>query len=354
MKKLYSVATEEKSTDHTVSPYQHTVCRDNLSAFLDRYTVSGEELKISTEAIISEKEASSAGVLTRIWHNMVDTKDDILTVFNAFAGYNTSKIEEYLSMIEKGELVPKKEISSKDQEHLQNKLAAFFVLGYSMKSGSKDLIAYMDKPVKDLISGKYDELYSKQLKSIFSSAPEELTKTVKPFATNLDLKKIKMPLKISGKQLDHVPISFLVKRFYHKLYMYSLVVTTEFTGEDRGSMSNPFLNNIDILDIPSKYLEDIKPFNKSEAITLLKYGIKGSRDIKSAISKAKYLFVTYGVKNQLTKTIMGLLPTLTPTFMLLVGRAFNVITTHLGNVSKDMIYYDKFIITIIDAMYERK
>lgn len=320
-------------------------------SFCDRTGYPFEE-GLSREALVSKKEGST-GILKRALHQMIDLKDDILTVFTSFAGYDVKKIEALKTKIANGELVPKKELDRVSKEKLQAKLATFFVLGNSMKS-SDDLIKYMSEPVDDILSNKYDSLFSKQWKAIWSTDPDELAKKVKPSSINLDFKKFKMPLKISDEQQKNVMISFVYKRFYRKLHMYSLYVNQDMRSEDNTKLSHPFGNNVDILEILSKYLEDIKPWNDAETIKLLDFAINKNTDIKKAVTEAKVLFHKYSAKKFVAGILGNAIPHLAIAYAILISRSHNAIITHIGNMSKEMIYYDKTITDIIMAMYETK
>ncbi|MGE3593366.1 MAG: hypothetical protein AB7G52_12865 [Arcobacter sp.] len=310
------------------------------------------DTNLSTEAIISKKEGTTS-LLTRMWHNLTDLKDDIVTVFNTFSGYDSSKLEDMLSDIKTGKLIPKKELGKTDQYRLQDKLATFFVTGNSLKNGSKDLIAYMDEPVENLLKGRYNDFMSKHWKTMWTTNPND----AKRYETiNLDFKKFRMPLKIEDDEKNFIIMSFLVKRFYHKLYLYTLYIPSgkkEKRGEESW-FSHSYLNNIDILNIQDKYIEEIKPLDTKSTIDLLEYCIKKEKDISKAISESKKLFYLYGVKNNLLKVITGITQITSSAHAVLAGRAFNVFITHLGNVSKDMIYYDKLVLDLIDSMYEKK
>jgi len=156
-----------------------------------------------------------------MWHNLTDLKDDVVTVFNTFNGYDSSKLEDILSDIKTGKLIPEKELDKTDQYRLQDKLATFFVTGNSLKNDSKDLIAYMDEPVENLLKGRYNDFMSKHWKTIWTTNPND----AKRYETiNLDFKKFRMPLKIEDDEKNFIIMSFLVKRFYHKLYLYTLYI----------------------------------------------------------------------------------------------------------------------------------
>ena len=321
----------------------------NWDMFCDETGYPKEE-NLSTEAIISKKEGATT-LLSRLWHKVTDIGDDIMTVFNAFNGYKVEELEILLVKIKKGELVPRKNIPRVNHLKLQDKFATFFVTGNSLKN-SKDLIAYMDEPVQQLLSGAYNDFMSKHWKIMWTVQPEDAQQYK---SINLNFKKFKMSLKIVDEEKENILMSFLVKRFYKKLYMYTMYKPGRKVSKDEASIfDHVYDNNIDILPIPNKYLEDIKPLPQKEMIELLTYCIKSERDIKTATREAKTLFVKYGIKNYLAKAITSITAVTAISNALLAARAFNVFVTHLGNVSKDMIYYDKMIIQLVNAMYEKK
>ena len=307
---------------------------------------------LSTEAVVSESEGKTS-FFDRAKQSLIDAKDKVVGVANLFMGYDTAKLEKYLDMLENGTLVPRKTISNKNQEKLKNKLAAFFVLGNSMNN-SKDLIEYMNEPVEQLLSGKYQDLMSKQFKSLFNPNTRSSKYKYKPTSINVDLSKIKLDLKLNDNQKDDILISFLVKRFYHKLYLYTLVVSDDISIDEGFEwFDHKFLNNVDIVEIQDKYIDDITVWDKSSVKDLLTYGIKKSRDIKSAVDKSKLIFVGYEVKSYFQGILLGLSGPLVGGLYLLFGRFTGNLTAHTANVMKEIIWYDKLILDIIDAMYEK-
>lgn len=310
------------------------------------------DLNISKEAIVSKKEGTT-GLLTRMFNSVVDTITDINTVLHTFAGFNISEIESLKEDLEKGNLVPRKEMPRIKKEKLQDQLASFFVLGNSLNKGTDDLIEYMKEPVDNLISGKYEDFISKHWKIMWNT---DANKAKEYAGLRLDLSNLKMELKISNSQKEDILISFLVKRFSSKLYMYSLFRSDDLSYKDRENIdfSNPYNDNIDILDIPSKYIEDIKILDKKEIIKLLDWAIKENRDIIKAITESKVLFHKYNTKAYLLNIVTSLNPTVSVMHQLMGGRMLKSLITHIGNVSRDIIYYDKLIRDLVYAMYERK
>jgi hypothetical protein len=277
---------------------------------------------------------------------------NINTVLHSFAGYDVDKVERLIADIESGKLVPRKELNRVAMERLQDKWSPFFVFGNSL-SKSQDIIDYLKEPVDYLLSGAYDDFITKHWKIAWSTDSNE-SKRFK--SIQLDLKKLKMELKIKDTQKEDVVISFLIKRFGNKLNMYSLLHTNDlgYEGKSNLDVKHPFFNNIDILNIPSKYVETIKPLPKEEMLKVLKWLVNENRDIKKATTEAKILFHKYNAKNFILSAVISVIPHLSIAHQILAGRAFNALITHIGNVSKDMIYYDDLITELVNAMYETK
>lgn len=329
------------------------VSRELLTIELDNVLLQNNNLNVlSTEAIVSEDEGKTS-FFDRAKQSLIDAKDKLVGVTNLFMGYDTRKLEEYLEMLNQGMLVPRKQISNKNQDKLKNKLAAFFVMGNSIRD-SKDLIDYMNEPVENFLSGKYQDLMSKQFKSLFNPNTRSSKYKYKPTSINVDLTKFKMDLKLNDNQKDDIIISFLVKRFYHKLYLYTLIVTDDLSSEKGFEwFDHKFLNNVDIIDIQDKYLEDIVVWDKEDVKALLNWGIKKNRDIKSAVDKSKIIFMGYNIKAYFQNILYGLAGPLATGVYLLFGRFTDNLTSHTANVMKEIIWYDKLILDIIDAMYEK-
>lgn len=329
------------------------VSRELLTIELDNViNHSDNNVNISTEAIVSEDEGKTS-FFDRAKQSLIDAKDKVVGVANLFMGYDTRKLEEYLQRLEDGTLVPRKQLSNKNQDKLKNKLATFFVLGNSMRD-SKDLIDYMNEPVENFLSGKYQDLMSKQFKSLFNPNTRSSKYKYKPTSINVNLDKLKMDTKLNDNQKDDILISFLIKRFYHKLYLYTLVVTDDLSSEKGFEwFDHKFLNNVDIIEIQDKYLEDIVVWDKEDVKALLNWGIKKNRDIQAAVDKSKLIFMGYNIKSYFQNILYGLTGPLSAGIYLLFGRFTNNLTSHTANVMKEIIWYDKFIISIIDAMYEK-
>lgn len=306
---------------------------------------------ISKEALVSEKEGST-GLITRFAESIKDRFGELNTILHTFAGFNVDKVERLISDIESGKLVPKKELDRVTKERLQDKWAPFFVLSNSLAK-SEDIIKYLKEPVDNINNGNYDGFISKHWKIMWSGG----AKASKQYKSiQLDLDKLKMKLKVSDKQKEDVVISFLIKRFGPKLNMYSMLYTEtmDYEGKSMLNTSNPFYNNIDILPIPSKYIEDIKPLSKDEMLKILKWLVKSNRDITKAITESKFLFHKYNAKGFLLSLVAGVHPVISGLHMAHGGRAITTFVTHIGNVTKDMIYYDKLIEELVSAMYESK
>lgn len=326
---------------------------DYIDKWKEFCTVTGMEFdhKISKEALVSKKEGTTS-LITRFTEGIMDTFSNINTVLHTFAGYDVDKVERLMNDIESGKLIPRKEINRVTMERLQDKWSPFFVFSNSL-SKSQDIIDYLKEPVDHILSGDYDDFITKHWKIAWSVDSNE-SKRFK--SVQLDLKKLKMQLKIKDVQKEDVIISFLIKRFGPKLNMYSFLHTNDLGYEDKSGLDvkHPFFNNIDILNIPSKYVETIKPLPKEEMLKVLKWLIDSNRDIKKAITEAKILFHKYNAKNYILNVVTSVTPYVGITHQILAARAFNSLITHIGNVSKDMIYYDDLINELVNAMYETK
>lgn len=309
------------------------------------------DYNISKEALVSKKEGATS-LITRFTESFKDMFSNINTVLHTFAGYDVDKVERLMNDIQSGKLVPRKEIARVTMERLQDKWSPFFVFSNSL-SKSQDIINYLKEPVDHLLSGDYDNFITKHWKIAWSVDSNE-SKRFK--SIQLDLNKLKMQLKIKDAQKEDVVISFLIKRFGSKLNMYSFLHTNDLGYEDKSGFDvrHPFFNNIDVLNIPSKYVETIKPLPKEEMLKVLKWLVDSNRDIKKAITEAKILFHKYNAKNFLLNVVTSPIPHIGITHQILAARAFNALITHIGNVSKDMIYYDDLINELVNAMYETK
>lgn len=309
------------------------------------------DITISKEAIISEKEGTT-GLFTRFAESINDRFGEINTILHSFAGLNVSKVEGLIADIESGKLVPKKELDRVAKERLQDKWAPFFILGNSL-SKSEDIVKYLKEPVDNINNGAYDGFITKHWK-IMWSGEAKASKQYK--SIQLDLDKLKMKLKIADKQKEDIVISFLIKRFGPKLNMYSMLYTENMDYENKSmlNMGNPFYNNIDILPIPSKYVEDIKPISKDEMLKILKWLVNSNKDIAKAITESKFLFHKYNAKGFLIALLAGIHPIISGLHISTGGRAITTFVTHIGNVTKDMIYYDKLVEELVNTMYETK
>lgn len=325
-------------------------CIDKWNLFCEN-TGYKSDLIVSKEAIVSNKEGATS-LLTRFTESFKDIFSNINTVLHTFAGYDVDKVERLINDIESGKLVPRKELNRVAMERLQDKWSPFFVFGNSL-SKSQDIIDYLKEPVDYLLSGAYDDFITKHWKIVWSVDSND-SKRFK--SVQLDLKKLKMELKIKDAQKEDVVISFLIKRFGSKLNMYSLLHTNDlgYDGKSALDVKHPFLNNIDILNIPSKYVETIKPLPKEEMLKVLKWLVSENRDIKKATTEAKVLFHKYNAKNYVLNVVTSVIPHIGIAHQILAARAFNSLITHIGNVTKDMIYYDDLIIELVNAMYETK
>lgn len=212
----------------------------------------------------------------------------------------------------------------------------------------------MNEPIDTIIDGKYEDFMINYWKINLKLKADD----AKQYSVlKLDLSKLKMKLKISKEQEKDVIISFLVKRFYSKLYMYSFMYSENLKYEDKPSsvdFKHPFLNNVDILNIPSKYIGDIKPFSTKDSIALIENLLDRNKDVKKAISMSKELFIKYSGKAYFFNILTSISLTTSLIHALSVGRSFHHLITSLGNMSKDMIKYDTLVIEIINTMYERK
>src|SRR5574344_1112029 len=92
------------------------VSRELLTIELDNViNHSDNNINISTEAIVSEDEGKTS-FFDRAKQSLIDAKDKVVGVANLFMGYDTRKLEEYLQRLENGTLVPRKQISDKNQD----------------------------------------------------------------------------------------------------------------------------------------------------------------------------------------------------------------------------------------------